>query len=79
MIRVRETGWVYLPWAVAAWVIGAALLAPCAQAFAAIDLRSHSAIDMLYGVFPSWASAFLLWNWVGSRASMSGAKSARTI
>lgn len=78
MIRVREIGWVYLPWSVAAWVIGAALLALCAQVFVAIDLRSHSVTDTLYGVFPFWASAFLLWNWVGSRASMSGSKSERT-
>ena len=41
----------------------------CVQVFAAIDRHSHSASDTLYGVFPYFASVFLLLNWVGSRAS----------
>lgn len=62
MIRVRKL----------AWVISAVLLALCTQVFVAIDMRSHSITDTLYSVFPFWTSAFLLWNWIGSRSSTAG-------
>jgi hypothetical protein len=68
MIRVRELGWFYVPASILAWLVVLAMIAFSVQVFLAIDARSHSATDTLYGVFPYWAVTFLLWNWMGSRA-----------
>ena len=43
--------------------------ADIAETFAAIDATSHSASDTLYGAFPFFASAFLLFDWVAGRTS----------
>jgi hypothetical protein len=39
----------------------------CINVFVVIDRHSHSASDTLYGVFPYFASSFLLLNWLASR------------
>ena len=44
-------------------------LAFCAQVFMAIDARSHSVSDSLYGVYPFIVSTFLLLDWVASRTT----------
>jgi len=65
----RSWGWLYLPVSVPGF--GATLL-PAVFAwkvFAAVDRHSHSASDTLYGVFPYWAPAFLLWLWVAAKTS----------
>ena len=46
-----------------------AALAFCVQVFFAIDRKSHSVSDTLYGVFPFFASAFLLFDWIAGRTS----------
>lgn len=68
MVRVREFGWLYLPVSPAAWVLALLSIAFCVGTFLAVDARSHSISDTLYGVFPFWSATFLLWNWVGARA-----------
>lgn len=68
MIRVRKLGWFFAPQSPLAWLAALALIAFCVQVFLAIDARSHSASDTLYGVFPFWTVTFLLWDWIGSRA-----------
>jgi hypothetical protein len=35
--------------------------------FLAIDRKSHSVSDTLYGVFPFFACAFLLFDWIAGR------------
>jgi hypothetical protein len=65
----KQLGWFYLPVSLPGVVITLAALAFCAQVFPAIDLKSHSAADTLYGVFPFFACAFLLFDWLAGRTS----------
>jgi hypothetical protein len=44
-------------------------LAFCAQVFWAIDRRSHSVTDTLYGVFPFFVCTFLLLAWIATHTS----------
>lgn len=50
-------------------LIGAAaflgVIAFMLNVWVAVDHRSHSVSDTLYGVFPFWAGAFLLYDWLG--------------
>jgi len=43
----------------------------CFQVFVAVDRRSHSASDTLYGVFPFVVPCLMLLNWVASKTSRS--------
>ncbi len=65
----KRLGWFYLPVSPPGVVITLAALAFCAQVFLAIDRKSHSATDTLYGVFPFFACAFLLFDWLAGRTS----------
>jgi hypothetical protein len=65
----KRIGWIHLPVSVPGAVITLAALAFCVQVFLAIDRHSHSASDTLYGVFPFFASAFLLFDWIAMRTS----------
>jgi hypothetical protein len=62
-------GWFYLPKAAPGWIITGVALAFCVQTFIAVDARSHSVSDTLYGVFPYWAPTFLLLQWIGRRGA----------
>lgn len=68
MIKFREFGWIYAPASFAAWALLIAFVGFAAQVFVAVDSRSHSVSDTLYGIFPYWGVCFLLWNWVASRS-----------
>jgi len=62
-------GWFYVPISlpgVAVW-ISASLF--CVTVFRAVDRRSHSVADTLYGVFPFFVCTFLLVDWVGGRTT----------
>ena len=65
----KRVGWFYLPVSVPGAVITLAALAFCAQVFLAVDRHSHSASDTLYGVFPFFACAFLLVDWIAGRTN----------
>ena len=65
----KRTGWFYLPVSVPGAIITLAALAFCGQVFVAIDRHSHSASDTLYSVFPFFACAFLLFDWIAGRTS----------
>jgi hypothetical protein len=65
----KQLGWFYLPVSLPGVVITLAALAFCAQVFLAIDRRSHSVSDTLYGVFPFFAGVFLLVDWIAGRTS----------
>ena len=65
----KRVGWIYLPISVPGAIITLAALAFCAQVFLAVDRHSHSASDTLYGVFPFFACAFLLFDWIAARTS----------
>jgi len=63
----KRVGWVHLPVSVPGAVITLAALAFCVQVFLAIDHKSHSVSDTLYGVFPIFACVFLLFDWIAGR------------
>lgn len=65
----RPFGILFLPVSLAGWVITALPVAFCVQVFLAIDRRSHSVSDTLYGIFPFWVPTFLLWAWLAGRLS----------
>ena len=62
-------GWLYRPVSAAGVVATLLALAFCASVFIAVDRHSHSASDTLYGVYPFYASTFLLWNWLAGRTA----------
>lgn len=65
----KRWGWLQLP---ASWqgvIIVLAALAFCAQVFWAIDRKSHSVADTLYGVFPFFACCFFLLDWIAARTT----------
>ena len=65
----KRLDWFYLPVSLPGVVIALAALAFCVQVFFAIDRKSHSVSDTLYGVFPFFAYAFLLLDWLDGRTS----------
>lgn len=65
----KRRGWFHLPVSVPGAVVTLVALAFCAQVCVAIDRGSHSVSDTLYGVFPYFACAFLLFDWMAGRTS----------
>jgi len=65
----KRLGWFYFPISLPGVVITLAALAFCAQVFLAVDRKSHSVSDTLFGVFPFFACAFLLFDWTAGRNS----------
>ena len=65
----RPWGWIYRPvsWQGMVLVLLAALF--CLQVFIAVDRRSHSVSDTLYGVFPYVVPSLIVLNWVASKTS----------
>ena len=65
----KQWGWLYLPASVPGGFICLAMAGFCLQVFLAVDRKSHSVSDTLYGVFPFFTCAFLLFDWIGARTS----------
>jgi hypothetical protein len=65
----KPLGWFYLPVSLPGAIITLVALAFCVQVFVAVDRHSHSASDTLYGVFPFFTSAFLMFDWIALRTS----------
>jgi hypothetical protein len=65
----KRWGWFYRPMSWQGAVIVAGALLFCAQVFWAVDRKSHSVSDTLYGVFPFIVSCFLLLDWIAARTS----------
>lgn len=68
----KKCGWFYLPvsWPGAVTMILALLF--CLNVFIAVDRRSHSVSDTLYGIFPFFGCCFLLVNWVAANSCEKG-------
>lgn len=64
-----RVGWFYLPTSAIGGVLSLLAAIFCLTVFIAVDRHSHSASDTLYGVFPFFASTFLLLDWIGRRTS----------
>lgn len=67
MVWFKRWGWFYLPVSPPGFVVVGLAAAFTVQAFVAVDRRSHSVSDTLYGVFPYAACSFLLVNWLAAR------------
>ena len=65
----KRLGWLFYPISWQGFVISMLALAFCVQVFVAMDRRSHSVSDTLYGIFPYFACCFLLLNWVAQNSS----------
>lgn len=65
----KRFGWFYLPVSAPGAIITLAALGFCAQVFLAVDRHSLSVSDTLYGIFPFFASLFLLFDWLAGRTS----------
>lgn len=65
----KQWFWFYLPASVPGALVAIALLVFCVSVFLAVEHKSHSVSDTLYGVFPFFACAFLLFDWIGARTS----------
>jgi hypothetical protein len=62
-------GWIYRPvsWQSIVLILLAGIF--CVQVFVAIDRRSHSVSDTLYGIFPFWVPCLIVLNWIASKTS----------
>ena len=69
MQAFQRWGVFYRPVTVFGWLATLLALAFMLQVFVAIDARSHSNTDTLYGIFPFWGVTFLLWDWLARRTS----------
>ena len=65
----REWGWLYYPVSWQGVLLTALVLAFCVQVFLAVDGRSHSVSDTLYGIFPYIVPSFLVLLWIASKTS----------
>jgi hypothetical protein len=61
----KPLGWFYFPVSLAGFVLSLLATLFCLTVFIAVDRQSHSVSDTLYGVFPFFASTFLLLDWLG--------------
>ena len=71
----KRLGWLYLPISLPGMVITLGALAFCTQVFLAIDHKSHSVSNTLYGLFPFWTGSYLLFDWIAARTSHRSGKS----
>ena len=62
-------GWLHRPVSVAGWLLTLTALAFAVQVFIAVDARSHSVSDTLYGIFPFWGVTWLAWDWIARRSA----------
>jgi hypothetical protein len=67
----KRVGWFHLPVSVPGVLLALVALVFCVTVFLAVDRHSHSVSDTLYGVFPYFACAFLLLDWIAGRTSKS--------
>lgn len=65
----RPWGLIYRPVSAAGYLLTLAAAAVAVNGFLAVDRRSHSVSDTLYGIFPFWVPALLLWLWLAERTS----------
>ena len=65
----RPWGWVYYPVSWQGVVLVLLTLIFCAQVFVAVDSRSHSVSDTLYGIFPYVVPSLLVLLWIAGRTS----------
>ncbi|PWB38628.1 MAG: hypothetical protein C3F02_02860 [Parcubacteria group bacterium] len=65
----KKACWIHYPVSFSGYVITILILAFCVQVFMAVDSRSHSVSDTLYGAFPFIVPALLVWDWIAEKTS----------
>ena len=68
----RSWGWIHRPTSVEGVLLVLVTLAFCVRVFLAVDRRSHSVSDTLYGVFPFIVPALMVLEWVAGKSSDKG-------
>ena len=68
-IWFKRRGWFYVPASPSGFGLTLLTLAFWLLVFIAVDRRSHSAGDTLFGVFPFVTGSFLLLDWLAQRTS----------
>jgi hypothetical protein len=68
-IWFKRCGWYHRPVALPGVLLWLAAGMFCLAVFLAVDRHSHSASDTLYGIFPFFASTFLLLDWIAGKTS----------
>ncbi|MGD0411990.1 MAG: hypothetical protein ABSC18_09815 [Verrucomicrobiota bacterium] len=63
----KPFGMLYLPVSVPGAIVTGLAALFCAQVFLAVDHRSHSVSDTLYGIYPFFVCTFLIWDWVARK------------
>ena len=64
-----EWGWIHRPISWQGVLIIVLVFAFCIQVFIAVDSRSHSVSDTLYGIFPYVVPSLLTLEWIASKTS----------
>ena len=62
-------GWIHRPVSWEGWALAVVAGVFCAQVLLAVDRRSHSVSDTLYGIFPFVVPCLILLDWVASKTS----------
>jgi hypothetical protein len=62
-------GWIHRPVSWQGYALVVLVAAFCVDVFLAVDRRSHSASDTLYGVYPFVVPALILLEWIASKTS----------
>ena len=65
----RKVGWLYYPTSVICVVISILAIVFCVTVFNAVDQKSHSVSDTLYGIFPYFVSAFTILFWIAGNSA----------
>lgn len=70
----RRVGWIPVPISIPGGIVTIGALTFCVHVFIAVDGRSHSVTDTLYGVYPFIIPTLLLLDWVATRSSVSASR-----
>jgi hypothetical protein len=62
-------GWIHRPISPIGWLLAGLAVAFCVRVFIAVEVRSHSASDTLYGIFPYVVPCLILLEWVATKSS----------
>ncbi|HLP43835.1 MAG TPA: hypothetical protein VK145_00995 [Candidatus Nanoarchaeia archaeon] len=65
----KKAGWMYHPVTWQGMALTVVLLIFLAHIYLIVDTYSRSFAETLYGIFPFWVPAILVWLWVGSHTS----------
>jgi len=65
----RKVGWLYYPTSIIGVVISILAIVFCVTVFNAVDQKSHSVSDTLYGIFPYFVSVITILFWIAGNSS----------